>query len=57
MRFKEKIGIFVAAVLLTLVGFNFIAAPTVDMMKIGKQAGYEMIANYLAKAEPVAPHS
>ena len=57
MRFKEKIGIFLAAVLLSLIGFNFMAAPTVDIMKIGKQAGYEIIANYLAKAENVAPHS
>jgi len=58
MRLKEKIGIFLAAALLTLIGFNFIAAPTVDMMKIGKQAGYEMIANYLAKADvPAPPHS
>ncbi|MDP2913935.1 MAG: hypothetical protein Q8O91_00620 [Candidatus Aminicenantes bacterium] len=55
MRLKEKIGIFLAAALLTLIGFNFIAAPTVDMMKIGKQAGYEMIANYLAKADISAP--
>lgn len=57
MRLKEKIGIFLAATLLTLIGFNFIAAPTVDMMKIGKQAGYEMIANYLAKVDSAAPHS
>jgi len=57
MRLKEKIGIFLAAALLTLIGFSFMAAPTVDMMKIGKQAGYEMIANYLAKADSAAPHS
>jgi len=57
MRLKEKIGIFLAATLLTLIGFSFMAAPTVDMMKIGKQAGYEMIANYLAKADSVAPRS
>jgi hypothetical protein len=57
MRLKEKIGILLAAALLTLIGFSFIAAPTVDMMKIGKQAGYEMIANYLAKADGVATHS
>ena len=55
MRLKEKIGIFLAAALLTLIGFSFIAAPTVDMMKIGKQAGYEMIANYLAMADISAP--
>ena len=57
MKLKEKFGIFLAAVLLSLIGFNFMAAPTVDIMKIGKQAGYEIIANYLAKAENVAPHS
>jgi hypothetical protein len=57
MKLKEKIGILFAAALLTLIGFSAIAAPTVDMMKIGKQAGYEMIANYLAKADLVSPHS
>lgn len=57
MKLKEKIGIFLAAAVLTLVGFSALAAPTVDMMKIGKLAGYEMIANYLAKADIVSPHS
>lgn len=54
MKLREKLAIFVVAVLLTLVGFNLIAAPSVDILKIGKQAGYEIIANYLAKVETAA---
>jgi len=54
MRFKNKLAILLAAILLTLVGFNLIAAPSVDMIRIGKQAGYEIIANYLAKADSAA---
>jgi len=57
MKLKEKLAIFVVAVLLTLVGFNLIAAPSVDILKIGKQAGYEIIANYLAKVETTAQRS
>jgi hypothetical protein len=57
MKLKEKLAIFVVAVLLTLVGFNLIAAPSVDILKIGKQAGYEIIANYLAKVETAAQRS
>jgi hypothetical protein len=57
MKLKEKLAIFVAAVLLTLAGFNLIAAPSVDILRIGKQAGYEIIANYLAKVETAAQRS
>lgn len=57
MKLREKLAIFVVAVLLTLVGFNLIAAPSVDILKIGKQAGYEIIANYLAKVETAAQRS
>lgn len=57
MKLREKLAIFVVAVLLTLVGFNLIAAPSVDILKIGKQAGYEIIANYLAKVEMIAQRS
>jgi hypothetical protein len=57
MKLREKLAIFVVAVLLTLVGFNLIAAPSVDILKIGKQAGYEIIANYLAKVETTAQRS
>jgi hypothetical protein len=51
MRLKEKIVILVASALLSLAAFSLIAGPSVDMMKLGKKAGYEMIASYLAKAD------
>jgi hypothetical protein len=54
MSFKSKIAIFLVAVLLTIIGFNAIASPSVEMMKVGKKAGYEIIANVLAKE--AAPH-
>jgi hypothetical protein len=54
MNFKQKVAIFLAAVVLTLVGFSLIAAPTIDILKIGKQAGYQIISNYLAKADAAA---
>jgi len=57
MKLREKLAIFAVAVLVTLVGFNLIAAPSVDILKIGKQAGYEIIANYLAKVETAAQRS
>jgi hypothetical protein len=57
MKLKEKLAIFVVAVLLTLVGFNLMAAPSVDILRIGKQAGYEIIANYLARVETTAQRS
>ncbi|MCX6575921.1 MAG: hypothetical protein NTV82_05955 [Candidatus Aminicenantes bacterium] len=54
MNFKQKVVILLAAVLLTLVGFSLIAAPTIDILKIGKQAGYQIISNYLANADAAA---
>jgi hypothetical protein len=51
MRLKEKIVILAASILLSLAGFSLIAGPSVDMVKLGKKAGYEMIASYLEKAE------
>jgi len=50
MNFKEKFGIFVLAVVLTFVGFSLVAAPAVDLVKVGKYAGNEIISNVLAKA-------
>jgi hypothetical protein len=42
------------AVFLTFVGFNLIAfSPAVDLLKLGKEAGNEIIANVLAKEEPI----
>ena len=57
MRFRTKVAILIAAVLLTLVSFNMIASSAVDIMKIGKLAGNEIIANVLAKAKAVDHHS
>jgi hypothetical protein len=34
-----------------MVGFSLMASPAIEMMKVGKDAGYEMISNYLAKAD------
>ena len=50
MKFREKTAIFIVAVLITFVGFSLMAAPSECMLRIGKEAGNEIIANYLAKA-------
>ncbi len=50
MKFREKTAILIVAVLITFVGFSLIAAPSESMLRIGKEAGNEIIANYLAKA-------
>lgn len=56
MKFKTKIVILLAAVLLTFLGFNLIASSgAVELIKVGKQAGHEIISNYLAKAD-IASH-
>jgi hypothetical protein len=48
MKLKTKIEIFVVAVLLTFVAFNLMASPAaVDLIKIGKEAGYKMISNVI----------
>ena len=50
MKFKEKVVIFLAAALISFVGFGLIAFPYVDILVVGKEAGYEQISNFLAKA-------
>jgi hypothetical protein len=51
MNFKTKLAILLVATLITLVGFNLIASsPALDLMKVGKQAGYNIIANVLAES-------
>lgn len=57
MKLKTKVVIFMAAVLLTFFGFNMIASTSVDMLKIGKEAGYEFISNTIAKADMASHHS
>jgi len=57
MSFKAKVAIFLLATLITLTGFNLIASSSaLDILKVGKKAGNEIIANVLAKAQlPVDP--
>ena len=57
MNLKTKIAIFMAAVLLTFFGFNMIASTSVDMIKVGKEAGYDFISNVAAKADMTSHHS
>jgi len=58
MSFKAKIAILLAAVLITLAGFNLIASsPALEIMKVGKKAGYQIIANVLAEGEAHAARS
>lgn len=51
MKFKEKAVIFLAATLISFVGFGLIAFPYVDILVVGKEAGYEQISNFLAKSD------
>ncbi|MEE8377769.1 MAG: hypothetical protein V3R45_05315 [Candidatus Aminicenantaceae bacterium] len=51
MKVKEKAVIFLAAVLISFVGFSLIASPFVEILVIGKEAGYEQISNFLAKSD------
>lgn len=52
MSFKTKVAIFLLAAFISLAGFNLIASSSaLDLMKIGKQAGLEIISNFLAKTE------
>lgn len=56
MRLKTKVAIFMASVVLTLIGFNLIASSSVvDILKVGKMAGNQIISNVLAKTETPAP--
>jgi hypothetical protein len=57
MRFKEKIGILALAMFLSFAAFSMIAAPAIDIVKVGKYAGYEIISNVLAQADSAFVHS
>jgi len=59
MSLKSKIAIFLLATLITLTGFNLIASSSaLDIMKVGKKAGYQIIANVLAETDlPADPSS
>ena len=49
MSLKGKIAIFMVAVLISLAGFSLIASPSLDILKVGKEAGFEMIGNFMAE--------
>ena len=58
MKLRDKFAIFLVAVLITFVGFSLMASPSVDILKVGKKAGNEIISNMLAKeANAVASQS
>ncbi len=58
MKLRDKLAIFLVAVLITFVGFSLIASPSLDMLKVGKKAGYEIISNMIAnEANAVASQS
>ena len=66
MNIRAKIAVFLFAIFISLFLFNAIAScccGSVDILKIGKRAGYEIIANVLAEEEVlmiasynIAPH-
>lgn len=57
MKLREKALILLVAVVLSLTAFSLISAPALDMVKVGKQAGYEIITNWLAKADVASDHT
>jgi hypothetical protein len=56
MRYREKALILFVAVVISLAAFSLISAPAVDMVKVGKQAGYEIITNWLAQCDVPSHH-
>jgi hypothetical protein len=57
MKLRTKIAIFMIAVMLTFIGFNLMTpSAAVELTKVGKKAGYEIISNVLASAETAAHH-
>jgi hypothetical protein len=59
MKLRTKMAILLVAALLTFAGFNLMVSSSsaVDILKIGKRAGYEIIANVLAKVEAATVRS
>ncbi len=52
MRFRTKVAIFMVALLLSLGSFNMIiSSGLLDMLKVGKFAGYEMVANVVSEVD------
>jgi len=49
MKMRDKLVSFAVACLITFIGFSLIASPTVEILKVGKKAGNEIISNVLAR--------
>ena len=45
MKTKQKLAIFAAAVLLSFFGFSLMASPSVELIKMGKDAGTQSLAS------------
>lgn len=58
MNFKAKIIIVIVAIILSFLFFNLMTSTSsVELITIGKKAGHEIIANYLAHTPtPNVPH-
>ncbi|OQX54173.1 MAG: hypothetical protein B5M54_05730 [Candidatus Aminicenantes bacterium 4484_214] len=57
MNFKVKIIIVLVAVILSFLLFNLMTSTnSVELMTVGKKAGLEIIANYLARTTAPLPH-
>ena len=57
MNFKVKIIIVLVAVILSFLLFNLMTSTnSVELMTVGKKAGFEIIANYLAQTTAPLPH-
>jgi hypothetical protein len=51
MKTIKKIAITLAAALITLAGFNLIAASSLVILKTGEPAGARSVANYMVHVE------
>ena len=50
MKFRTKAAVFVAALSITLIGFNFIASPAaIELLKFNDDAGFEIVSDDLVK--------
>jgi hypothetical protein len=48
MKLRSKLGIFLISCVITFIGFSLlIPAGAVDLIKIGKTNGYEIVSNVL----------
>lgn len=58
MRFRTKVAILLAAVLLSLVGFNMIASsPAFDLLRVEKAQDDTISPNHMAKQETPSLYS